>query len=144
MTRCFLGAVLLGALAIPTQGCFVGESCLTGRVVYTGTKSGVLIHRSTGPSGLSGRMSERMQGPFDTGDSQPSGSASCGSRLEEDEPGWKAIAWLDVEGDEVEACARDLASPECAPDADDPVGETEFTLGATGLTTWRVELHERG
>ena len=143
MVRCFFMAVLLGVTAAVSQGC-LGESCLTDRIVYSGTKSGILIHRASGPSGLSGGISPRVQGPFDTGASGGlSGAGSCSSPQDADEPGWKAIAWLDVDGEEVEACGKDLSSPECAPDAHDPLGETEFTRGAEGLTTYRVELHDR-
>lgn len=143
MVRCFFMAVLLGVTITATQGCFIGQSCRTERIIYTGTKSGTLIHKASGPSGSSGGI-QQMQGPFDTGASGGlSGHASCSSPLEEDEAGWKALAWLDVDGDEVEACSKDLSSPDCAPDAHDPRGETTFTQGATGLTTYRVELHER-
>ena len=132
------------ALCVAVTGCSgADDACVETEPAYAGTKAGTLIVVGRGPSGSFVSAQPGIQGPFDL-QSTLSGSQTCSSATPEDESGWEVVAWLDVDGDEQQACAvvGELPGLDCAPDAADPVVRRSFVMPASGTLQLQLELQD--
>ena len=136
---------LVTLCAATAAGCGREDACEELEPLYRGAQRGTLIIMTTDPLGnRSGTVEAEVQGPFDRRDPY-SGSVACSSPRQEDEPGWQVVAWLDVDGDEQQACSAPFPAqpgPDCAPDPQDPVVRRDYVSPASGTLLLQLELQD--
>jgi hypothetical protein len=127
-----------------------GETCREVEVAYAGAAKGALLVKERGMSGSGlSYAPDSGRGLASAALNRPGGSSACskgGPALDEI---FEVTAWIDLAGDEREACGigagptlERVDDPGCAPDAEDPVGRTSGLVKRGEYNILRVTISD--
>jgi len=140
--------VLLAPLAsLLLGGCGECAASLILQIRDESSTPGGAYYRTTRPDGVCEGVGFSYMAP-PVGTISEVGTECYGSPHSADEPGWVLEAWIDPDGDDLEACnplrmpgsPGSCDDPACGPEPGEPQGRAEYTISARGATRVLVVL----